>query len=290
MIPGVSNEAAIVDYYRRTGDDYAHWSPGMHMHFGYWQRGHWPWQREPMLHALTEVVRRRLALAPEVRGVVVDLGCGVGSSARQLARAHPRLELLGVTLVPEQVERGHVLADAEGLGERVVLRVADYRALPLADASLVGAYAIESSCYDPSGGVALVREAARVLRPGARLVVADAFRRHGELLPRHADRCLRGMAEGWVLPGLAAIDEFVAALREAGFVEVVVDDASWRVAPSLLHVPLAVLGFRLARRREPLDRRRLGNLSAPLWSLAAALLAPRHFGYFVVTATRGVAG
>ncbi|MFV8754567.1 methyltransferase domain-containing protein [Nannocystaceae bacterium ST9] len=278
---------AIVDYYQRAGGDYAHWSPAMHMHFGYWRRGHWPWQREPMLHALTEAVRERLELTIDQQGRVVDLGCGVGTSARQIASRHGALELLGVTLVPEQAKQGRSLARAAGLDDRVELRVADYRSLPVADASLIGAYAIESSCYDPSGGVALIREAARALRPGARLVVADAFRRRAGPLPRHAARCQRGMCEGWVLPGLAALDEFVAALREAGFTAIEIDDISLRVAPSLLHVPIAVLGFRLGRRGEALDHRRIGNLRAPLWCLATALLAPRHFGYFIVRATRG---
>lgn len=287
VTPRLSREAAIVEYYRVAGDDYAHWSPDLHMHFGYCRRGAWPWQRGPMLRALTSVVHRELALAPDQLGCVADLGCGVGSSARELARGYDALELLGVTLVPEQVERGRALTRVAGLDARVRLCVADYRTLPLPDAALVGAYAIESSCYDPSGGKALIREAARCLRPGARLVVADAFRRHAGPLPRHAARCLRGMSEGWVLPGLAALDEFAAALREAGFVGLAITDISWRVAPSLLHVPLAVLRFRLAHRRTPLEPRRRGNSSAPLWCLASALLAPRHFGYFIVTATRG---
>lgn len=276
---------AIIDYYHEAGDDYSHWSPSLQMHFGYWQRGHWPWQREPMLVALSAVVIDKLALGPESTGRVADLGCGVGSTARQLARRHAGITLLGVTLVPSQVVRGRALNHAAELDRRIELRVADYRDLPIADQSLVGSYAIESSCYDPSGGVELIREAARTLRSGARLVVADAFRRRSGPLPRHAARCQRGISEGWVLPGLAALDSFVAALDEAGFTAIEVEDISLRVAPTLLQVPLAVLGFRLRERGE-LHPRRMGNLSAPLWGLATALVAPRWFGYFIVSAVR----
>ncbi len=278
----------IIDYYQNAGDDYSHWSPSLQMHFGYWQRGHWPWQREPMLLSLSAIVHRRLSLGSDPIGRVADLGCGVGATARQIARAHDQLELLGVTLVPTQVVQGRALNRAAGLDRRIEVREADYRALPVADGSLIGAYAIESACYDPSGGVELIREAARTLRPGARLVVADAFRRRAGRLPRHAARCQRGMCEGWALPGLAALDGFVAALAEAGFTEIRVEDVSLRVAPSLLHVPLAVLGFRLARRGAgELHPRRVGNLLAPLWALAAGLVAPRWFGYFLVSAVRG---
>jgi len=281
-----ASEAAIVDYYHAAGEDYLHWSPSLQMHFGYWARGHWPWQREPMLHALSDAVLDRLALGPEPVGRVADLGCGVGATARQLARRHVGIDLLGVTLVPAQVVRGRALNRHAGLDPRVELCEADYRALPVADASLVGAYAIESACYDPSGGVELIREAARSLRPGARLVVADAFRRRASPLPLHAARIEQGMREGWALPGLASVEGFVAALAEAGFAKIVIEDVSLRVAPSLLHVPLAVLGFRLRQREGRLHPRRVGNLRAPLWGLAAALLAPRWFGYFIVSATR----
>jgi SAM-dependent methyltransferase len=280
----VSSSEAIVDYYHQAGEDYVHWSPSLQMHFGYW-RGHWPWQREPMLEALSEVVLDRLELGAEPVGRVADLGCGVGSTARQLARRHAGLELLGVTLVPDQVARGRVLNREAGLERRIELREADYRALPIGDRSLIGSYAIESACYDPSGGIELIREAARTLRPGARLVVADAFRRRSDAMPWHAARCERGMCEGWALPGLNALDGFVSALADAGFVAIEVEDVSWRVAPSLLHVPLAVLGFRLRELGGSLHPRRIGNLTAPLWSLASGLIAPRWFGYYLIRAT-----
>lgn len=280
----MTSSEAIVDYYHRAGDDYLHWSPSLQMHFGYW-RGHWPWQREPMLQALSEVVLDRLELGVEPVGRVADLGCGVGTTARQLAGRHSGIDLLGVTLVPGQVVRGRALNRAVALDQRIELREADYRALPIADGSLVGSYAIESACYDPSGGVELIREAARTLRSGARLVVADGFLRRSGPLPRHAARCHRGVCEGWALPGLADLDTFVAALDDAGFTAIAVEDVSLRVAPSLLHVPLTVLGFRLRERSGELHPRRIGNLRAPLWGLAAALLAPRWFGYYIVSAT-----
>ncbi len=58
----------------------------------------------------------------------------------------------------------------------------------------------ESACYDPEGGEGLIREAARVLEPGARLVVADAFRRRDRLLRDHGPAPL-----GVVLPPTAAM-------------------------------------------------------------------------------------
>jgi SAM-dependent methyltransferase len=275
--------AAIADHYASTTADYQHWSAGMHMHFGCWRWPLSPFVREPMLEALCDVVHERLQLGTDASGTVMDLGCGVGSSARRLALACSGVHVLGLTVAPTQVEAGNAMTDAAGLRERVELLCADYRAIPRAGASAIGAYAIESTCYDPNGGEGLIREAARVLEPGARLVVADAFRRRP--LPRGAQACERNMADGWVLPGLPSRTEFVAYLREHGFELCSVEDISLRTLPTLLHVPLVASSFR--RLAGPgLDAWRIGNMRASLWAMACALLWPRRFGYFVITARR----
>lgn len=275
--------AAIADYYAAATADYGHWSAGLHMHFGYWRWPLSPFVREPMLDALCDVVHERLALEPDAGGTVLDLGCGVGSSARRLVGAHPSARVLGLTVTPTQVEVGNAMTRAAGLRERVELIHADYRAIPRADGSAIGAYAIESACYDPEGGAALIREAARVLEPGARLVVADAFRRRA--LPRGARACEANMAAGWALPELNSQTEFLRYLREHDFELCSVEDISLRILPTVLQIPRAVASFR--RRAGPgLDVRRRGHLRSSLWCMACALLWPRRFGYFVITARR----
>jgi SAM-dependent methyltransferase len=123
--------AAIADYYTVATADYGYWSPGFHMHFGYWRWPLSPFAREPMLDALSDVVHDRLAL--DQSGVVLDLGCGVGSSARRLGRGRPSLRVLGLTLTPAQVEIGNAMTRAAELDDRVELILADYRAIPRAD-------------------------------------------------------------------------------------------------------------------------------------------------------------
>jgi hypothetical protein len=93
------------------------------------------------------------------------------------------------------------------------------------------------------------------------------------------------MAASWVLPGLLAREHFTDSLREHGFELIAFEDVSLRVLPSLLQIPLAVLGFRL-RSGAGLHARRLATLRASLWCLACALVWPRRFGYYIVTARR----
>lgn len=272
---------AIIDYYDRATLDYAHWNATLHMHLGCWRWPISPLDRAAMVEQLSADVIDRLALASP--GTVVDLGCGVGSSARLLARRSPSIQVIGLSLSAAQIDLGNRLTRQAKLHERVELRVADYRETELANASMIGAYAIESACYDLEHGGGLIREAARILGPGARLVVADAFRRRR--LPRLARALERKMSVGWALPGLSEIDRFCARLREHGFAIEAVEDISWRVAPSLVQIPWVALRFRL-RAGLDLGPRRDANVHASWWCLLCALLFPRRFGYFMITATR----
>lgn len=276
--------AKIADYYDRATADYHHWDAALHMHFGYWRWPLSPFKRATMVEQLSAEVHDRLGLTRGATGTVVDLGCGVGAAARQLATRHPALRVLGLSVSPMQVEFGNHTNAQTKLDGRVELRKADYRSTTLASASLIGAYAIESACYDIEGGAGLIREAARVLQPGARLIIADGFRRGPRI--RGAARAVeRRMLAGWTLSRLHTLRRFTGNLREQGFEIESVQDISLRVLPTLMQVPLVSLGFRL-REGFGLDARREGNASAALWGLLCALLWPRRFGYYLITARR----
>lgn len=276
--------ANIADYFDRATADYRHWDAALHMHFGYWRWPLSPFKRAAMVEQLSAEVHDRLGLMREAKGTILDLGCGVGTSARQLAVSHPAVRVLGLSVSPMQVELGNRSSAKAKLGERVELREADYRSTTLASASVIGAYAIESACYDGADGAGLIREAARVLRPGARLIIADGFRRKLRV-PWAARAVERRMLAGWTLPRFNVLDRFNANLRKHGFEIEATRDISLRVLPSVLQVPLVSLVFRL-REGFNLDERREGNASAPIWGLLCALLWPRRFGYYLITARR----
>ncbi len=90
-----------------------------------------------------------------------------------------------------------------------------------------------------------------------------------------------------MLPELAQVERFTAALERHGFTDVAVEDISWRVAPSALHAPLAVLWFRAKKmlRHEHLSAPSADNLRGSL--LSEVLGANRlKFAYYLVSATR----
>jgi ubiquinone/menaquinone biosynthesis C-methylase UbiE len=115
---------------------------------------------------------RHLELAASDR--VLDIGCGLGGPARQIA-AQFGCRVSGIDLTRDYVEAGNVLSGWLKLEGRVSLQQGDALALPFTDGSFTAAYMLHvgMNIADKS---ALFAEVARVLRAGARFAIFDVMR------------------------------------------------------------------------------------------------------------------
>lgn len=132
---------------------------------------------EALTYVNTLVGNAVTAIAAERAGQtlqLLDLGCGVGGSLFHLASASAAPFCgIGVTISPLQCRLARQNALARGLDGRAAFVEADFLHLPLTGGfDLV--YAIESLIHAPDYGLVL-REAARVLKPGGVLLVCDDF-------------------------------------------------------------------------------------------------------------------
>jgi len=294
----------VETYYNEAGMDYGAWSPRFNMHFGFWRKGLSLFRLEPMLEEMNRQVRKRLVGPADGRfaGRVLDLGCGLGATTRSMATAEPGMEVTGVTIVPWQIEQARKLSAERPAGERARIRFvnADYTALPRdefpAD-SFDGAVNVESACHaDGLDKAELVREVARVLRPGARWVVVDGFLKRGRPRNRLLRWCLDTVCHNWAVETFADLGAFTAALEAEGFVDVRVEEISWNVAPSAMHIPRVTAAFLWGELRPGGKGRNknTGGMTRARWGhIRACVLAPvvglarRMFGYYIVTARAG---
>jgi len=216
-IPAVDKKR-FPPYYRRT----FHWQTG-----GYFSehsaavyelgvellfRGTADVMRRQIIPPITRLVGER---GPDLR--VLDIGCGTGRTLHQLARTHPHMRLHGADLSPAYIRRAR-----ERLAEiaELTLAVENAEALPWADATFDAVTSVYMFHELPRNARRnVVREMARVLRPGGLVVIEDSAQlaESPELAP-----VLHGFPREFHEPFYADYleDDLAGILRECGFVDV----------------------------------------------------------------------
>jgi cyclopropane-fatty-acyl-phospholipid synthase len=175
---------------------------------------------------------RKLRLAPGER--LLDIGCGWGGLVIWAAR-HYGVAVVGVTLSPAQAEEACEQVAAQGLADRVEIRVADYR--DLAGAAefdkivSVGMYEHVGIANLPTYFVGI----ARLLRPGGLLLNHGiaATQRDGQAMgPPGGEFIDRFVFPGGELPHLSRVLYEVAG---AGLEFLDLEDLRPHYPPTLLH-------------------------------------------------------
>jgi SAM-dependent methyltransferase len=194
--------------------------------------------------------RRRIAnvfsLLPDLAGrTLIDLGCGMGTFT--IEAADRGAYAIGVDPAPAAVRAARLVAAAEGADRARFIR-ADAVRLPLVDASADFVLAADLTEHlDDVTLARILREAARVLSPGGRLVLYTPDRQH--IFEQLRDRGVMKQDPSHI--GVRTAAEMRGAVESAGFE---VERNVW--LPS--HLPGLDLAERLLARWIPPLRRRIG--------------------------------
>lgn len=175
--------------------------------------------KRPWLGPIYELVLDRLDVGPDTD--LLDVGCGAGRFLRLAADRGAHVS--GIDATPQ------LLAIARERVPEVDLRQADMQSLPFADAGFDVVTGFNSFFY-AADVVASLREAARVLRPGARLALsafgrpeqcdsAPIFEYLGPLMPSFA---VEGEEPAEGEPGVieALLERAGLATADAGYVKI----------------------------------------------------------------------
>ena len=276
--------ASVADAYDRWTDDQLLerlW--GEHVHLGYYgnppRRRDFRAAKEDFVHALVRWSGLD-QLPPGSR--VLDVGCGIGGSARILARDYG-LDVLGISISPGQIARARALT-ASGLSCHFA--VMDALALDLSDCSFDAVWSVEAGPHMPDKQ-RYADELLRVLRPGGLLAVADWNRRDPAVRPLNwlEQRVMHQLLVQWAHPEFASIPGFRRNLeRSTRGNAIAVETADWsrETLPSWidsilegLRRPLAVLS--LGPRALLLGMRETPTLLLMHWGFATGMM---QFGVF----------
>ncbi|MFM2157982.1 MAG: hypothetical protein RLZZ124_456 [Cyanobacteriota bacterium] len=222
---------------------------------------------------------------------VLDVGCGIGGSARILARDYG-FEVLGISISPGQIARARALTPSD-LSCRFA--VMDALALDLPDADFDAVWSVEAGPHMPDKQ-RYADELLRVLRPGGLLAVADWNRRDPAVRPLSwlERRVMHQLLVQWAHPEFASIPGFRHNLeqsrhgcpgqdpRQIPSLQVQTDDWSRQTLPSWidsilegLRRPWAVLS--LGPRALLLGLRETPTLLLMHWGFATGMM---QFGVF----------
>jgi cyclopropane-fatty-acyl-phospholipid synthase len=182
---------------------------------------------EEAQEAKLDMVATKLAVKPGER--VLDVGCGWGSFSIRTAKEYGA-SVVGITLSEPQAEEARRRAEAAGVGDKVEIRVMDYR-------DLIGERfdAISSIGMAEHVGAVQIDEYARtlaaLLEPGGRLL------NHAIARLRHTDAEAGAFSERYVFPDAAPLhlSRVLLALERAGFEVHHVEDFRMDYAETLRH-------------------------------------------------------
>ena len=161
------------------------------------------------------------AAASELPGAALDVACGTGDFAFDLARKSNIEHVVGLDFAPQMLARAVSKARRQRLIAQTVFTVGDAHSLPFANNSFVCAtvgFGVRNFIDVPRA----LSEMARVVEPGGRVVVLEIVRMEGRgLRSRMLPWCFRHTAPllGAVLAGESeaysylpqSVDEFLSA-------------------------------------------------------------------------------
>ena len=234
----VSSATVAEAYDRWTADRLLERLWGDHVHLGYYPTGPLPNTGQPngALKRAGLPARGRAAATVDFRQAkvdfvhalvrwsgldqlppgskVLDVGCGIGGSARILARDYG-LDVLGISISPGQIQRARELTDPALSCQFAVMDALD---LDLADASFAAVWSVEAGPHMPDKQ-RFADELLRVLAPGGRLALADWNRRDPADGPlnRRERWVMRQLLDQWAHPEFASIAGFARNLRQSPF-------------------------------------------------------------------------
>lgn len=281
--PTQNHESKVIDYYSSATAGYQDWSTNINMHFGYYQWGMNPFDLEAMLENTNRQVFDLLRLKGE-HNRLLDMGCGVGATARFCAEQVGVASVTGITLAESQIREAQEISRHLSVANRLSFEQANYHHTRYGDHSFDGIYAIESACHSAERDkVSLLKEAHRLLKPGGRLVICDGFIKSPKPLNPFTQLCYRKTCEHWALGHFPEEEGVVAAMERVGYKNIQVHDITLRMMPSAAFVPWVALRYfcKLLWTRDK-NPQHWHHLLAPVWGFLLGLNLKR-FRYCLVS-------
>jgi len=195
---------------------------GGSIHLGYWADGDTLGDSAMIVASerMTGMMIDKIAVSKGQR--VLDVGCGTGQPALELARAR-EVEIVGITVSGEQVAAATELSRASGLSDRLSFQLTDVMDLPFEADTFDAAWLFESLPH-MADRLRALKQVARVVKPGGRIALTD-FVQIAPMTPQERAAAAEIM-ESFHLGGFCPLEQYPELISAAGLELVEVNDIS----------------------------------------------------------------
>ncbi|WP_166481736.1 methyltransferase domain-containing protein [Scytonema sp. UIC 10036] len=221
----------VAEMYDATGELGLYLIFDNQLHFGYWDKNNPNASLSEAADRLTQIMIDKSEIRPGER--FCDLGCGVGIPAIQIAKAKECF-VDGITISKYQYDRARELAEEAAMSDRVRFIQSNALAIPCDDATYDGGWFLETIYH--MGHREALREASRILKPGATLLIADFITG-----PNTAEE-FKTFAKEQLHSDHLPKEDYPGLLDEAGFDLIEIDDVTESMMPFM--VPKVKAGFK----------------------------------------------
>jgi MPBQ/MSBQ methyltransferase len=128
--------------------------------------GYWDSDTHTQAEASLNLIQKLLDLIPDKQGKILDVGCGLGATTSYLLKYYAPADVVGINISPEQIARS--ILNAPGC-EFICMDAVE---MAFVDCQFDRIICVEAAFYFDTRAKFL-KEAARVLKPGGRIILAD---------------------------------------------------------------------------------------------------------------------